>query len=177
MKHGDHSVDLVRSDGMVVGSKPRRDVDKRVDLYHTVFTFVLTPDGGVVLGRIPTRSDLPNLYAEQLGVPVATIRRSGESAAEASRRSVAAELGVDDAKTTLLGEGLLELDDDRRTYFSAYHLVTAQLQQYRRADIAELVTLTPSELNARVVEHPERFAPTMLRLWQQYRGRLGDRDE
>ena len=38
MEHGRHLVDIVDENGLVVGSKQRRDIDKNRDTYHAVYT-------------------------------------------------------------------------------------------------------------------------------------------
>lgn len=172
MEHGRHLVDLVDENGLVVGSKPRRDIDKRRDTYHTIFVVLVSPVGEVVLGRIPTRSDLPNLYAEQLGVPAATIRRSDESPMAAAQRAAQRELFIDDAELVPVGGGLFSLPDNRQTYVSVYYLVTNAPESYSTTDIGELVTLTARELRNRLEARPEQFAPTFLELWRRYHDRL-----
>lgn len=167
-----HLVDLVDENGIVVGSRLRRDINKQKDVYHTVFTVLVTPVGEVVLGRIPKRTDLPNLYANQLGVPAATIRRSGESPLSAAQRSVERELFIDSARVVPVGGGLFDLPENRHTYASVYYLVANAPESYSTTDIAELVTFTPRELREQIADHPQEFAPTMLTLWQRYQDRL-----
>ncbi|SRR6266496_1206045 len=172
MEHGRYLVDLVDENGLVVGSKPRREIDKHRDLYHAVFTLLVTPVGQVILGRIPRRDDLPNLYADQLGAPVGTIRRSGESPMAAALRSAARELYIDNARLVPLGGGLFRLDDGRQSYVSVYYIVANPPETYSSTDITELVTFTPRDLRQRIEEAPKDFAPTFLMLWGKYQDRL-----
>ena len=172
MEHGRHLVDLVDENGIVVGSKPRREIDKQHDQYHTVFIVLVSPVGEIVLGRIPTRVDLPNLYAGRLGVPAATIRRSDESPLSAAQRAVERELFIDDAKLVPVGGGSFELPEKRRTYASVYYMVASEPESYSTTDISELVTFTPRDLRERLEAHPEEFAPTLRTLWERYQNRL-----
>ena len=172
MEHGRHLVDLVDENGLVVGTKQRRDIDKNRDTYHAVYTILVSPVGQVILARIPERRDLPNLYIGKLGVPAATIRRSGESPMAAAQRSVARELYIDDAKVVPVGGGLLKLHDGRQTYTSLYYMVSNPPETYSSTDIGGLTTFNPRDLRDRMAEHPEEFAPTMLLLWERYQDRL-----
>jgi len=172
MEHGRHPVDLVDENGLVVGSKLRRDIDKSRDVYHVVYIVLVTPVGQVVMGKIPARTDLPNLYADQLGAPAATIRRSGESPLAAARRCIERELFIDGAKVVPVGGGLFTLDDGRQTYVSVYYLVAEPPESYSNTDIGELVTFTPREVRERIEHHPEEFAPTFIELWRRYQDRL-----
>jgi hypothetical protein len=172
MEHGRYLVDLVDENGLVVGSKQRRDIDKNRDTYHAVYTILVSPVGQLIMARIPERKDLPNLYVGRLGVPAATIRRSGESPMAAAMRSVARELYIDDAKVVPVGGGLLDLNDGRQTYASLYYMVANLPETFSSTDIGELVTYNPRELRDLATEHPEEFAPTMLNLWERYQDRL-----
>ena len=172
MEHGRHLVDLVDENGLVVGTKQRRDIDKNRDTYHTVFTVLVTPVGQIILARIPDRRDLPNLYVGQLGAPAATIRRSGESPLSAAQRSVARELYIDEGKVVPVGGGLLDLEGGRQVYVSLYYMVANQPETFSSTDIGELMIFNPRELRERIAEHPEEFAPTMLKLWDRYQDRL-----
>jgi ADP-ribose pyrophosphatase YjhB (NUDIX family) len=172
MEHGTHLVDLVDEKGIVVGNKHRRDIDKQIDRYHAVYTLLVSPEGQVVFARIPERKDLPNLYVGQLGVPSATIRRTGESPEEAARRAIARELYIDDAEVVHVGDGLLTLDDGRQTYASLFYMVADMPETFSSTDISEIALLSPREIDTRIASHPDEFAPTMRLLWKTYRSKL-----
>lgn len=172
MEHGSHLVDLVDEHGAIVGTKRRVAIDKTQDTYHTVFTLLVTPMGGLVLGRIPARIDLPNLYAGQLGVPVATIRRSDETPLAAAQRSLQRELFIDSAAVILVGEEMFYLPEGRQTYASVYYLVADVPQAYSRIDIDELVVLSPHELREQLQRQPQRFTPTFLKIWARFHHQL-----
>jgi len=171
MEHGRHLVDLVDENGLVVGSKPRRDIDKKNDLYHVVYVIAVTPKGELILSRIPRRADLPNMYAGRLGAAVATIRRSGESPMAAAQRSISRELFIDDADVVPVGGGLFKTDG-KQTYVSVYYMVADIPETYSSTDIAEIVSIPPREFRGIVEEHPEELAPNLLMLWQRYQDRL-----
>jgi len=171
MEHGTHSVDLVDENGLVVGTKLRREIDKSHDNYHTVYTLVISPVGRVVLARIPTREDLPNLYVNRFGASVATIRRTEESPMTAAQRSVARELYIDDAEVVPVGGGFFHTDGCG-TYVSVYYLIADPPRTYSSTDIAELKEFSPRELSESMKENPEIFAPNLLKLWERYYSRL-----
>lgn len=171
MEHGSYKVDLVDENGVVVGAKPRRDIDKAHDVYHTIYVLLVTPEGELVLSRIPERRDLPNLYAGQLGAAAATIRRSGESPMTAARRAVARELYIDDAAVVPVGGGLFKTDD-RQTYVSVYYVVASAPEVYSATDIADVVTISPRAFREMVEHSPSDLAPNLLELWNRYGKRL-----
>lgn len=171
MEHGTHSVDLVDENGLVVGAKLRREIDKEHDTYHTIYTLVISPVGRVVLARIPVRDDLPNLYAGRFGASVATIRRTEESPMAAAQRSVARELYIDNAEVVPVGGGFFKTDG-RGTYVSVYYLIADPPRTYSSTDIAELEEFSPRDLGEKMEENPNAFAPNFVRLWERYHTRL-----
>lgn len=171
MEHGSHRVDLVDENGLVVGSKPRREIDKSHDVYHVVYVMLVTPEGELVLSRIPKREDLPNLYAGKLGSPAATIRRSDESPMSAAQRAAARELYIDNAAVVPVGGGLFDTDG-RQSYVSVYYAVASAPDVYSATDIADLVTIAPREFRKTVEETPQDLAPNLLELWRRYEKRL-----
>lgn len=172
MEHGSQLVDLVDETGKPVGQKLRKTIDKTQDLYHSVHTMLITPWGEVILSLIPKRTDLPNIYANQLGAPVATIRRSTETPDQAAFRSLSRELFIDGPDVFHLGDRFHECDDGHRTFLSAYYMISMPPQTFSKTDIENLVVLRPNEFRKRLRETPERFAPTLRALWQTYEHQL-----
>ncbi|HEX8762797.1 MAG TPA: hypothetical protein VF733_03485 [Candidatus Saccharimonadales bacterium] len=168
MKHALHLVDLVDKSGAVVEAKKRQDIQKRTDLYHTVFTVLITPQKQIVLSKIPNRTDLPNLYAGLVGCTVATIRRHGETADEASIRSLQNELGLEDVSPKKLGESFRVLTDGNPVYMSVYCVVHTAPGDFSRTDIESLQVLTFKELTNALKKHPSAFTPSFLAVWQEY---------
>jgi hypothetical protein len=168
MEHASQQVDLVDENGSVVGAKPRRDIVKGVDLYHTVFTILITPDKQIVLSKIPVRSDLPNLYAGLLGCTVATIRRHGESPEEASSRSLNNELNLKDVTTLKLGEGFEMLGDGQRVCMSVYYSMHSEPNDVSHTDIESVRSFTRQELVQALEDHRNVFTPSFLRVWEKY---------
>lgn len=168
MEHANHLVDIVNQHGEPVGQKRRRDINKQVDVHHSVQTLLVTPDGKVVLTKILRRDDLPNIYADKLGLPVATIRRSSETADQAAMRSLSRELFIDGAEIFHLGDKFFTLSDGRQTYLSGYYLVGTPPQTFSKTDLGGLVVLDPTEVHRDIQQQPERFAPTFVAFWQEF---------
>lgn len=168
MEHGAYFVDIFDQHGHLAGQKRRRDIDKSKDIYHTIYIFLITPEGEVVLAHIPEREDLPNMYAGQIGASVATIRRHDESTIRAAQRAAARELFIDDAEVHELGEEMLVLDDGHRTLASVFYLVSEPPETFSKTDLAGFEVMTPAKVSRELQEHPEKFAPTMQNLWQKY---------
>ena len=171
MEHAAHEVDILNEAGKVIGTKRRRDIDKAHDIFNTVYVFLITPTGEVVLTNIPEREDLPNLFAGKLGTPVATIRRSHETAAHAAQRGVARELFIDEADVHFIDESMRELSG-RKSLASVFSMVGEPPRTYSKTDIGGLVTITPKELDRQMQESPENFAPSLQELWHSYRSEL-----
>jgi hypothetical protein len=172
MEHAKHLIDLVDKQGNPVGQKMRRDVDKLHDLYHSIHILLVTPLGQLVFSRIPTREDLPNIYTNQLGTTVTTIRRTGETAEQAAARAVSRELFIDEADLHHLDDRFDQLKNGQQSYVSAYYLVADAPEIYSKTDSEGFVTISPSEFRKELINHPERFAPSLVEFWNIYRDRL-----
>ncbi|HEX6258650.1 MAG TPA: hypothetical protein VFZ48_04175 [Candidatus Saccharimonadales bacterium] len=172
MNHADYLVDLVDNNGAVTGSKKRQRIVKSVDLYHTVFIILYTPDHHFILSKIPTRRDLPNLYSASVGATAATIRRHGESSDQASLRAVKNELLIDDARLKHIGDSYLELPDGHRTYASIYCGTHFLPEDFSHKDIESLEVFGPNDLDNAMRSNKGAFAPTFLAIWQKYREKL-----
>jgi len=168
MEHALQLVDLVDQYGSVLGVKERRNIQKETDLYHTVFTLLVTPERQIVLSKIPARSDLPNLYAGLLGCTVTTIRRHAETPDRASLRSLENELHVRDATSQKLGDTFQVLRDGRRQYMSMYYTVHPVSDDFSRTDIESLQAFSYDLLNRAVEESPNLFTPSFLVTWERY---------
>lgn len=175
MNHEVQEVDLVNEVGTVVGAKQRREIQKQVDLYHTVFTMLITPEGEILLSKIPERHDLPNIYPGLLGATVATIRRHGEAADEASVRSLKNELQLENVTPAKIGEGYQQLPNGVRKYMSVYCVVSPKPSAFSRQDIETLYLFTYDELAHKLETHSELFAPTFVAIWDKYRRGLDSR--
>ncbi len=168
MEHAAHLVDVLDTDGKIIGQKKRRAINKEQDIYHAIYVIVVTPKGELVLGVIPPREDLPNLYARQFGTPMATIRRHNETPLQAATRGVSRELFIDVAELTLLGEKMLHLPDGRQTYVTAYYMIADAPSIYSVIDIDTLAVASPRQLRNMIENSPQEIAPTMQAIWQAY---------
>lgn len=172
MEHSAHLVDVLNEQGEIIGQKARRDIDKIHDIHHGVHVILVTPTGELVLGSIPAREDLPNLYPRKLGATVATIRRHNETAEQAAIRTVSRELFIDEADVHLLGEKMFMLHDGRRSFITAYYLVADPPSIYSIIDIDGLAVVNPQQFRGIVKDSPEELAPTMLAIWQEFGTKL-----
>ena len=172
MEHAAHMVDILDETGKVVGQKHRREVNKNDDIYHVVFVLLITPQGELVLGVIPAREDLPNLFTRQMGTPVATIRRAGETSLEAARRSVDRELFIDKADLQHLGDQTVDLPGSSRKFISAYYLVGEPPATFSVIDIDTLVVVTPQQMRGLLLSHSDEIAPTLRIVWESYHTKL-----
>jgi 8-oxo-dGTP pyrophosphatase MutT (NUDIX family) len=168
MDHAAQLVDLVDEHGSMVSTKIRKDIQKATDLFHTILVLVVTPDGQIVLSKIPARSDLPNLYAHSLGATAATIRRHGESAEAAAIRAAQQELRIIGPKPEKLGESFEVFTDGSRKYMTLFRVANVAPVDFSRTDIESLQLLSRDELLEHIQTQPDLFAPTFLRMWKRH---------
>lgn len=172
MEHDMHLVDILDETGKIVGTKRRIDINKPKDIYHTIHVLLITPRGELVLSTIPVREDLPNLYAQQIGTTMASIRRTGETADQAAVRGVARELFIDNMPLVLVGEGMQTLAGGRKNYMSVYYGIAEPPESYSLIDIDSLAILSPRQLDLFVEHEPNELAASLITIWKSYRGKL-----
>ena len=173
MQHDFHPVDLLNEHQEIIGQKTRRDIDKLVDIFHTIHILLITPLGEIVMSVIPLREDLPNVYADKLGTTVATIRRTDESDDEAAVRAVARELFIDDMPLTKLGTKYYEhLPPTPGSLFSVYYGVSDVPESYSMVDIDGLIVMSPTEIDALIENDPHSLAYSFLKIWKDFRDKL-----
>lgn len=171
MEHASYLVDILDKEGSISHTKARRDVDKAKDIYHGIYVFLITPEKDVLLGVIPARDDLPNLYPSSYGTAVATIRRHQETAEQAAARALSRELFIDDATPVQIGEFFEEISN-RQVYASVFYFESAVPDTFSNIDISRLVAMTPQELDLLVEANSNDLAPTLRHFWQKYRFEL-----
>lgn len=169
MQHDFYNVDLLDDTGKVIGSKPRNRIDKLVDVFHTIHVMLITARGEVVLSIIPLREDLPNVYAEKLGTTVATIRRTGETAHEAGKRSVARELFIEDLPLTQVGEEFFKVPPMKDNLLTTFYGISDAPESYSLLDIDGLIEMTPKDIDKMIKSDPDAFAASFLQIWKTYR--------
>lgn len=167
-----YDVDLLDKDGKVVGQKPRYQINKPHDIYHTIHIILITPRGELVLSTIPVREDLPNYYARKVGTTVATIRRHGESALQAARRAISRELFIDEMPLTEVGGQMFTHEGGMTNFATLFYGIAEPPESYSVLDIDSLVVMPPREFKNLLEEEPDDVAASLIDLWRNYNQKL-----
>jgi ADP-ribose pyrophosphatase YjhB (NUDIX family) len=89
------TVEVLDGRGEPIGQKPRRELDKRKDVFAVVYG-VGTVGDKFLLARIAEKpGGIPKLNAGKWGLPVATIIRAGEDPEAAFARACREDLGLE----------------------------------------------------------------------------------
>lgn len=172
MEHSMHLVDILNTNGSIVGAKRRIDIIKPDDIYHTIHVLLITPRGEIILSDIPVREDLPNLYARKKGTTVATIRRTNESPSAAAERCVSRELFIDHMMLVHLGTRMYQMPTQRYNYMSTFYGISEAPESYSLIDIAGLEVITPHQLDEMIEHTPDNIAESLTAVWQEYKSIL-----
>lgn len=169
--HEDYLVDLVDEQGRVTGQKRRKDINKTTDLYHGIYVLIITPSGQLVLSKIPTRNDLPNLYANSWGTTLATMRRSNETASAAALRALATETFIQLEPDGLrhIGDHFVTLAPGRAAYISVYFVSHDMPLTFNTKDIEDIKAVSPEQLTTMLAES---VTPTLAFIWNKYASAL-----
>ena len=158
---GQELVDLLDSDGRVVGVATRREIRSRRLPHRCTYLLVFGPNGDLLIHRRTTTKDVfPGFWDVAVGGVVA----SGEDWDAGVRREAEEELGVE-VEPTFLFE--FRFQDDRTIAFGrvfrAIHPGPFQLQA---SEVAEAVFVPVQHLPDLFAER--QFCPDGLAVWRRY---------
>ena len=80
MQHEDALVNVLDDQGNIIGTKLRKEINKRADIVHCADVIVIRPDQKIVLAKLPTGT----LYENTWATTAATMIRAGEEAEDAA---------------------------------------------------------------------------------------------
>lgn len=173
MLHTRYPIDILDQQGRVIGSKPRNQLDKLRDTYHSVNVLLITPRGELVLQTIPENKVMPTLYPGTLGT-IAAVKRSNETPDQSAARIMSKQLFIDDMPLTALGGQMHDLIDGRREFLSAYYGIADPPASFSLFDIESLVVMAPRQLDKLVAAKDplQKVAINLYTIWQAYRDKL-----
>jgi len=173
-RHENYEVDVLDTHGKVIAIKRRKDIDRQKDVLHLVYVFVVTPEGELLLSRIPKTTSKHPLFANKLGVTVATIVRHNEAHKDAAIRAMKRELGVKKPDLTFLGETLETFPGIPKRLIAAYVCTAAKEQLKPKTELTgEIVSVTGNDLD-RLMRKRKELAPTLLVFWDRYAESMDD---
>ncbi|MCR4311662.1 MAG: NUDIX domain-containing protein [Candidatus Uhrbacteria bacterium] len=173
-RHEDYEVEILDGHGKPIAVKRRKDIDKTKDILHVVYIFVVTPEGKLILSRIPRDPTKKNLFAGKLGVTVATIIRHEEKHRDAAKRAAKRELGLKKPDLTFLGETLEIITGVPKRLIAAYVCTASEKDIKPNRELSdELIAVTGKELD-RLIEKRKELAPTLLVFWDKYNASIDE---
>jgi len=165
MEHGDYLIDTLDSNGQEIGRKLRRDIDKRNDIFRSVYVLVLTPAGTCFLCALTTDS----LFPSKLGLTVGGIVRHGETYDEAALRTLQNEINLDKAPTQVGCEMVTLAIGARRSAAAYYVVADIDLPEdgFRHVPLSEMDEL---------VQKPAIIADTLTWFWTKFGSTIKELD-
>lgn len=176
-------VDLIDDDDTLVGVTTRAEMRARRLLHRSVSVAVLSSEGRLLVHR---RADHKDLWPGRWDIAAGGVVAAGEEYAEAARRELAEELGVDPDDSSIrwveLGEGTYRDSDvaERCRCYAVTHDGPFLLSD---GEVTEVRWMTLAELDALIAtQHldttPMRFVPDSLAIaWPLVRPLMAARRE
>jgi isopentenyldiphosphate isomerase len=163
---------ILDASGNPVGSKPRKLINRRKDILHVTYIFVMTGDNKLVLQKIPQQHP-KKLYGGTWGISVAALVGLNEDPADVAVNALARELYIQHADVESLGEhfGSIEKNILRRQSVYMHH-TSKQTVTYNPKKMDALTYVTREELEQQLQQHPLDFASTFILLWKRYQDQL-----
>ncbi len=167
-KHGDYRVEILDTHGRLVTTKRRADVDKTRDALHVVYIFVVTPEGKLLLSRIPSDPTKKNLFPGKLSVTVATIVRAGETHLRAAKRALRHELRAMPADLTFLGETLENFAGLPKRLVATYMGTLNEMSIVPNTEHVEAIVPVSRKELEELFNKPGAIAPTLSLFWGRH---------
>ena len=163
-------IDLVDAQDQPVGRVPRGEVLELGANFRTVHVFVFH-EARLLLQQLASTRDR---HPERWGSSVAAYLHAGESYGHAARRRLQEELGLERPLTRV---GKTRMEDERSLKFvELYACRDGPVEIRERDHIMELAYWDLVELDAAIIDAPERFTPTFLHVYRYFQQRHPSRD-
>lgn len=160
---------ILDSHGTVIGSKDRKDIDRKKDVLYSVHVLVFTSDNRFALSTIPAITPLPKLFNGKYGSTVATLVRMGEDAKQAAIRAMKEEILYEGARPIFLGEKLDAFGENIQRLHATFFLKYQEEKiSFNPDKIEGMSYYSRPELEALIATEKETFAPTFLLIYQRY---------
>ncbi len=163
MQPPDVLIKILNEQGTEVGAKPRREIDKRLDIVHCADAFIIQ-NHLLVLAQIPSTT----LYGGTYSAPAATMIRLGESPEAAVERALATELGVSGANPIRLGEKFYAYPDGVKRLKTTFVFDWEGPITPNPDDVSAIFGFQRTELEAAMRTNPAQFSPTFQATWKDY---------
>lgn len=172
----DEPLIVVDEDNNVLGHQPKADVHAGDGILHRAFSVFLFDDAGRVLiqQRAPGKPLWPGFWANAC----CSHPRRGETEAEAAVRRIKEELGIDAVPEyvyTFTYHARYEDIGSEHEVCSVFLARASAPVVANETEVAELLWLTPAELDARIAAEPDIHAPWLKMEWARLRSEFGDR--
>lgn len=160
--------DVVDGSDRVVGRAPRGEVHRRRLLHRAVHVILLRPDGALFLQKRSEKKDTaPGRWVSSCSGHV----DAGEDYAEAARREIAEEIGVDAGTVEWKEIGRVEAAPETGQEFVRLFAVRGHEGPLclNPEEIADGAWFRPDEIDAWMARSPDDFAPSFRYLWPYFR--------
>lgn len=163
----DELFDVVDEEDRVLRQATRGEVHANGLLHRAVHVFAINRHGELLLQR---RSRLKDVHPGVWDSSVAGHLDAGEDYADAARREMAEEMGIEDAEAEEIGR----IPPSAATGWEHVRLFLVRWDgtpQFPCAEIDATIWVGPDELDAWITARPQDFATGFLECWQLARGR------
>jgi isopentenyl-diphosphate delta-isomerase len=166
MQRSDEIFDVVDETDQIIGQGPRSEVHERKLRHRAVHVFVFNEEGKLFIQR---RSRTKDTCPSHQDSSASGHLNSGEDYDACAVREIAEELGLtivaDDLKKHFKIEACLE---NGWEFVWVYSLHSSEPICINRKEIESGAFFSPSQLRAAIRDHPEDFAPSFLRVFQEF---------
>ena len=159
-------VDIIDNDGKIIGSMSREDAYKNNCALQVSGVLVFRSSGELLLQRRGKNKKYPLCYDYSAAGHVL----SKESFLEAAHRELEEELGISDAHLIKIGTVRAYNKDNPqklRKLHQVYLTVSDEPVSIYKQELDGVETFTKSQLDSLIKNHPEKFTPTFIKVYEE----------
>ncbi len=171
--HEHFEVVLINEKGEIVGSKPRVEINKRKDLFWTVYIFLFDEDNNLGLSVISSDNNkLPNLYAGKFGITTASIVRKDEMIQDTATRSLRNELGLKNIALSHIGDTLDQIGEQSLRKMSVFAgKLKKNEMNINKHFVEDIKFVSLSDIQETLADN-DAFAASFIYLWGKYKDQI-----
>ncbi len=153
-------VTIFNENGLEIGKKPRKELDKQKDIFQAVYVRVFIGDKMLLTKVVKKEGGIVKTNEGKWGLPVATILRDGESSQDAFERACTSDIGVIPKITQTYDKKLINFESTSPRIVFSYDAILGSVPkntdvEYVLVDISELKSMYEKGILAETAFVPE----------------------
>lgn len=170
MQDPDSLIEIIDEKGGFIGTKKREEIDKKKDIFKTVYIVVYNSIGEIYVVEL-TGPDSKNSFYQKYSVSASGIVRHGETAEEAAERTLKRELNIDNVDLDFLGKDFI-IFNDKKSFANFFCLKYDSDIEPNPEDVEKGEFVSKEMIENMIYLDRDIYTPSFLEFWNRFRDKL-----